>query len=369
MADLGPNPAPLIELIWALYRQQSLRVCAVYLLTYGRGVHWLQQEMLAPGAALDQLQAVVDPAILPREAIHLRQVMVDGEPSEDELLPGHAAAWSAARWRLCGEAIAAAGALPVIFGLIGGRRRTQTAVLPAMFPLLARPQDRCLDVRVSDPRVEGGTGFFFPEQPQQRVRSNTGGGSIEARSVAVWLIEVPLPRLRALLPEKALSDWSSALHASQEAVEAAQLPRLRLDMMAGRAWVNDAPMPLSPSQLVWYATLAEARQRGEGWVAVSDRSALTAVFLRIDERTSWDEKLQTSLIFEKMRRGHANKLDTEDLGPLRARTIRMVQRFSDPLPQGHLLIPQKQAWGKGGKVSYQRLPLPGSQVEIHWPAP
>ena len=54
-ADLGPNPAPLCELVWALHRQRGMRVRAIHLVVNARTLGWLHAEFLGPHGALGPL--------------------------------------------------------------------------------------------------------------------------------------------------------------------------------------------------------------------------------------------------------------------------------------------------------------------------
>jgi CRISPR-associated protein (TIGR02584 family) len=268
VGDLGPNPAPLAEALWALARHHDLRVRAAFLLTFERGARYLDREFLAPGAALDQLHGALGADVLPRGAVHLHRAHdVDGDALDDDSLPPHALAWNEARWRTALAALTAAGDDPVIFALLGGRRRSMSALDAVVFQMLARPQDRLLDVRVSDPRVEGGSGFFFPEQRVRYVKGRDGA-MIDARSVAVRLVDLPVPKLRRLLGERPPATYAEALARTDVAVERTP-PMLTIDLAARTARVGEHPLALTSRHLAWYATLALCRGATTGDGAVS----------------------------------------------------------------------------------------------------
>ncbi|MFT5586756.1 MAG: hypothetical protein ACI9VR_004358 [Cognaticolwellia sp.] len=72
-----------------------------------------------------------------------------------------------------------------------------------VFTLLARPQDHCIDVRVSDPRMEGAkAGFFLPDRPGPCHDREI---EIDPRQVEVLLVELRLPVLRSLLRAEELT--------------------------------------------------------------------------------------------------------------------------------------------------------------------
>src|SRR5690606_27881582 len=118
---------------------------------------------------------------------------------------------------------------------------------------LARGGDHCLDVRVTDRRAEGGSGFFFPEQPWQALHSRRGEPFLAAQ-VGIRVVEVALPRLRGLVPPAHRVSYASALAAGQAALDVAALPELRVDVDLGHAHLNGAKLPLSAAELVWLAT-------------------------------------------------------------------------------------------------------------------
>ena len=243
---LGPNPAPLAEMIWALARQRGLRIEALYIVVDSEGELFLRSEFLSRGAALDGL---IDCLGLPfdRTQIHCRVVTRPDDSPLDNENPEHADRYNAAIWEAARAAVAHAGNRPVVFGLVAERQRTMTAMSTMAFQLLARRQDACIDVRVTDRRAEGGSGFFYPEQQRQTLTSPSGFPFIAA-DVQVRLIDVQLPRLHGLLSEAALHTYAAALSAGQAAVDAAEPPYLLVDLATGKASVNGEVLPLSSSE-------------------------------------------------------------------------------------------------------------------------
>ncbi len=370
VAELGPNPAPLAELIWALHRQRSQRVCAVFLLVTPRTLAWFQREFLAPGGALDQLQQVLGRDLLSADSIHTEAVEDGGTLLRDDA--HHTARWNDARWRLYRRAIQAAGARPVIFGLIGGSHRTRAATTAVMFQLLARPQDCCLDVRVDNDAIKGGTGFYFPEQPDRplRIRSPMRGGQprsvlVEPASVTVRLVPLELPLLRGLLPPQARESWGEALTATQVALRQAERPRLDIDLVAERATVNGTQvLPLSLSQLIWLAALAWSRKQGTGWIDAADHRALRQVLQHVQPGAVWIPRRHNKAL-RGLRADPAHVPDEGSMRTLRAQTRSALRKASQPLPHGSLLVPEiRSQWHDGAKETAQRLPLEGERIGL-----
>jgi hypothetical protein len=157
-SELGPNPAPITELIWALRVQRGLRVRRLYLLTNDRGEQYLHElhealgllrQVFGEAPSLAPLRFAVDGA---------------GQRVEGDISPSESAAWMRARWDNLRRAIDDAGEAPVVFAIASNRERS--VLTTGMYTLLARPGDLCLDVRVSEPRVKGARAhFYFPDQP------------------------------------------------------------------------------------------------------------------------------------------------------------------------------------------------------------
>lgn len=373
VAELGPNPAPLAELIWALFRQRAMRVRAVFLLVNPRTHAWFRREFLSRGGALDQLRQVLGAELLPDDCIHTEAVEDGGTLLRDD--EHHTARWNEARWRLYRRAIEAAGECPVIFGLIGGSHRTRAATTAVMFQLLARPQDRCLDVRVDNDAVKGGTGFYFPEQPDrplgvmlQARGSRPRHVVIEPASVTVRLVPLELPRLRGLLPPQARDSWGEALSATQVALRQAERPRLHIDLLAETATVNGTHLlPLSLSQLCWLAALAWARQQGgEGWVDAADHTPLRHVLERVQPGIPWVARRHNKAL-RGLRSDPTHDPDEASMRTLRAQTRTALRRGVESLPHGRLLVPElRSRWQDGAKQTAQRLPLEGERIRIRF---
>jgi CRISPR-associated protein (TIGR02584 family) len=368
-APLGPNPAPLTELLWALARQEGLRVATVDLVVTAEAAFYLQDEVLGPRGALAQLREVLGDAAPAPEAVWLHDARdVEGLPLEDDRSPEDAARYRAAVWAGARAALARAGEDPLVFGFIAGRRRTMTVLQAAVFQLLARPQDRAYDVRVSDPRVEGGTGFFFPEQPQRHIRAP--GWTVDARAVAVHLVPVELPRLGHLVSQANLHSYEAALQAGQAAVDAAAPPEVVVDLVEGELWVDGALVPITGAKLVWFAILAAARQTGDGWVTWNEAPEVAQVARAVMTSGWWSsiraESLRTFLTAKAA--GEVGAIEAVEDALRRQRVDFRKALDAAASASGHrqhLSLEESRAPGSQWRA---RLRLPGERVVIRWSA-
>jgi CRISPR-associated protein (TIGR02584 family) len=367
---LGPNPAPLAELLWALARHHQRLVVEAHVVVAQRGAIYLEGELLVPGGPLDQLVALLGEELAHGPTLHVhRALLPDGSPLADDEDPDHADAYQAAVWNAAVAARQAAGDRPVVFALAAGRRRTMVAMLTMAYQMLARPQDVCLDVRVDDPRAEGGSGFFFPEQTPALVVGPRG--ELDAREVEVRLVPVSLPRLRGLLRDGDMTTAQKALSAAQQAVDRAGFPLLRVDLEGGTCSVNGKPVGLGVSQFLWYATLAIERRRGDGWTP-ADNPTLRAL-LGAKPTPSWLQVESLPEHFRFARRGeNADLGNNPALRTLRSKTHDAVEAFAmTQFPShGHLLVPVTQTRPKGtpkGTPHRQRIELPAQSIELHDP--
>jgi CRISPR-associated protein (TIGR02584 family) len=370
-AALGPNPAPLTELLWALAHERRQGVRALFLVVDHAGLDYLQHEVLAPGAALDELQDVLGRVAVGAglHDLHIETRLVQGQggaPLDDED-PAHADRYNAAVWEQARAATVAAGDGTVVFALTAGRRRTMTAMSTMAFQLLARAQDVCVDVRVSDPRAEGGSGFFFPTQRAQALTSRAGVPFL-ANHVRVQLVDVVLPRLRGLLGDHELASYSGALAAGQAAVDAASPPQLVVDLVAGEVRVDGTRVPFSTSEFAWFAALALARRRGDGRIETHDFTTLRQIMTRPDKCT-WVSLVSDPLsaVLASAKGGLVDDTDLAlDLAKLKANTRKRMQtwcRAHRPAWEP-LLVPliTKRHHPDTGLTYFQQLPLAGGHV-------
>jgi CRISPR-associated protein (TIGR02584 family) len=346
--DLGPNPAPVVELVWALYSHRGLRTTSLHLVTNDHALRWFHE--LEDG--LGQLEQVVG---------WKPEISVHEPPVEDERTPEESVAWNEVRWTCATEAIAAAADRPVVFGLFAGRRRSMTAGVAQTYQLLARADDLLVDVRVSDRRVEGATGFYFPEQPEPTWRDD-----VDPRTVDVVVAELAAPRLGDRLSDAARASWRTAMAALGTEVPGEPLPTITIAVPTAEGpivHVNGQRLPLTPALATWYLALALARRRGDGWVATDDLSALESALHHVQTllgQAWWhpDTRLFSSIAtgdWEVERAGALKKLRSD----LRAR----VNSFGtkQAISGLHLFRPSKRTGHHSGD---QRIALDPTRIHI-----
>ncbi len=347
MGDLGPNPAPVVELAWALHARWGWRARRLHLVADARAKRWFHE--LDDG--LGQLERVV--GWRPEVAVH-------DPPEVPEADPVASVAWHETRWACASEAIAAAGEAPVVFGLFAGRVRAMTAGVALLYAMIARPGDRLVDVRVTDRRVEGATGFYFPEQPEP-----TWNG-VDPRGVDVVLAELAAPSARSRIPAVALGSWRAAAAALGFAVPGAEPPILAFAVPSRKgpvATLDGAPVPLSPALATWYLALALARRAGDGWVAADDLAPLRAALDHVRDRCGqpvWHP--DTPLFKAIVAKAPLEDID-EALRKLRRDLRHRLRTWCAAHGVAHadLVVPRlRRRWGGGD----QRLALPPSRIRI-----
>jgi len=250
VAPLGPNPAALTELLWQLHHDGEGVGRLSVVLESERAEHWWRVE---GEAAYEELLGCC-PGLPLRADLDL--VLVDAP--EDQ-----AAAFGEAFFQALRRA--QRGQDPVLVALSGGRWRGCTALTSTAFQLLARRQDRLVDVRVDTPAAEGGSGFFFPDQARQQLTGTVQGQArpFLARDVRVLLEPVPVARLRAFLDRSDLVAFSRALDASDRALRAAEPPRITLDLLKGSLVVAGRPVALPPTCYPLFAWVAVMTRAGK----------------------------------------------------------------------------------------------------------
>lgn len=359
LAPLGPNPAALVELVWWLRRVRGLSTDAVHVVVDAEARAYLRSEVLAPDTAFDALRAELGGHV--PELVHEHLVTdATGALLYDDASPEAAERYRDAVWNAALQATHEAGERPVFFGLCGGRRRTLTAMATTAYQWLARAGDVCVDVRVTDRRAEGGSGFFFPEQPWQLLVSRRGETFL-AREVGVQVVEVALPRLRGLVPPKHLTSYASALAAGQSALDEAALPQLEVDLAYGGALVDAKKLPLSASELVWLGALAYARVEGLEWLSVRG----SEVFERVLRSCGGidDEIRHTTL--RALRAGATIDDHTEPLAKLRADLTRKLRGWTAEHGHARWLVPESKRHRTGPeRGAWMRLPLPPERITV-----
>ena len=349
----GGNPAPLVGMLWALHRQWDVAVSEVHLVLYDNSRRYVEAELLDGADPLEQLRVALgmDAQI---EVIQHIVTTRDHHVLEDDISSDHAVAFMESLWSVVRD-LQERVSHPIIFALVGGRRRTLTVDMATAFQLLARPEDRLVDVRLEPKYADNPlTGFFFPEQRSPSEVFDREGKPVPAADVVVTPVDVRVPRLLYLLRRDDLSTFSGALEAGEDALEKGPLPRFVVDIISRKVWVGDYAIRLSYDQMVWYVTLVVARLRSddhEGWVEVGDISLL----VKIEEacRRLWSlepHELSDAYDFSPASDGQR----PGRLAPIRSRLRRKLRDALRGHPYRALVVPELRVTN-GRKVSLERI--------------
>ena len=355
----GGNPAPLVGMLWALHRQWDVSVTEVHLVLYENSRRYVERELLGGAEPMEQLRIALGMEAQVEVIQHIVRTRED-QVLVDDISSDHAAAFMESLWGVVRD-LQEHAPFPLIFALVGGRRRTLTVDMATAFQLLNRPRDRLVDVRL-EPKYadEPRTGFFFPEQRSPSEVYDREGNHVLASDVVVTPVDVRVPRLRRLLRRDDLTTFSGALEAGEEALEKGPFPNVVIDITNRKLCVGDYEIRLSYDQMVWYATLAVARLRGddnEGWVQVGDLSLLAKV----------EEVCRRLWSFEPHELSDAydfNPASDEDrpgrLAPIRSRLRKKVRDALRGHPHRTLVVPELLVTNSR-KVSRERI-----AVEAEW---
>ena len=342
----GGNPAPLVTLAWALYRE-GLRATEIHAVLYGSAQQWLRRELHGGVQPLAQLREALGDATL-AEVMEHPALRADGSTVEDDAAAEDGDTYRETAWRV-------ARALqddptPIVFALVSGRRRTLVADQVVAFQLLARPQDRLVELRLS-PReaIEPTSGFCFPTQrTPARVQRYDRPDPIGAVEVRVELVDLRVPRLRRLLPATALDTYAAALAAGEAAIASGGGARPRVDLSQRTVAVGGTLARLSHDQMIWYAALAVAhRLRPDGRLAPDDDALLEAVCAAALRVWFWEpHELSDGWTFGALAYDDRMKLRA----PLRSRCRKDVNDAFTGHPWRPLVVPALHTSRAGGVV-------------------
>ena len=360
VAAPGGNPAPLVALIWALHQQWELRVEAVHLVLYENSRRYVESELLGGYEPLEDLRrALGDPDLA--EVVQHLVTAADEQIVEDDVDFDHQALFMESLWSVVRQT-QEESTEPVIFSLVGGRRRTLTVDMATAFQLLARPEDRLVDVRL-DPKYadDPSTAFYFPQQRNPCAVRDRSGDLVPASEIQVLPVDVRVPRLRHLLVQDDLKTFTGALEAGEAALENGPTPRLVVDVEERQVRVGDHIIGISYDQMVWYATLAVARKRyGEGWVAIDETELLSTVESAC--RAIWcidPHKLSDAYDF----RPEADDDRHQRLAPIRSRLRAKMVKSLKGHPHRALVVPW-QRFAEGRTKSMERIEIEPESIVI-----
>jgi hypothetical protein len=327
--------------------------------TTPEGQHWLEREVLRAGRALDELRRALGRTGRPR--IHVDVLAIDDADEPD------GRTWREGMWGAARQAVSAAGESSVVFGLIAGRRRTMTAMATVTAQLLARPQDICVDVRVSTRKAEGGSGFYFPEQMRRWIDGPYG--AFDAREVEVQLVDVPVPRLAGLIPVGGLKTWESALAAGQKTIDALRPPRVEvlLPDPKPRVTVDGVVLPLAGAKLLVFLSLVFQRQRThEGWVVSGDETVIRTLVQPLSAY-AWSDAVTAQAWKHLLGQGDGEVFDINDLSKARSdlrRAMKLWCQKTAPTLERWLVPEVSTKHSDGAKQTSQRLALPPEYLTV-----
>lgn len=374
---MGSNPALLVAMVWALERKQDLRVAEAYLVLVDKGAHYLETELLPQGKGLDALHEVMGPNGLPREHLYVRTATLpDGSAVNDELSEDDAKAYQDQVLEVAKEAIARAGERPVVFALLAGRRRTMTVMASMVAQFLARPQDRLMDLRI-EPRGADVPGcFFFPDQKDARA-FEVNGELLLPSDVDVSLVDVRVPRLRALLfSEREPRSYRELLELGEEAADSAAYPlslevRIVSDKKKRGAFLYDPKtqqitcISRSDPQLLYLASLIEGRKlRKDGFVPVGNVQSEDTPFAELVRSIPWAKGCSAQSIenfFKPLESESDVAIANQRLEEMRSKTRRMLDEVAKAGGRRYRKLKPARKKSPDGK-SLWRLPLRDAKV-------
>ena len=335
-APMGSNPALLVTMAWALHRRE-LKVVEAHVVVADRGQRYVDEELLPEGGALSQLHEILGPGVLPRDRLRIDLAKLpDGSAVKEELTGEHERAYQNAVAREAGHTIASAGERPVIFGLIGGRRRSMTIMAGVVAQLLARPEDHVFDLHIEPRGADVPNRFFFPEQSNQES-FYVGDIMLKAADVEAKAVPVEIPRLAALLTGKASKPYPELLQAAQKAIDEANPIRLEVSLANGSrgAFVRNKStdkveeIDLSDAELLFLASLVKARKvEPDGWVPIPVIEDQKSYFAKIVKAVSWANGCQSHAVqwfVEDAWQKASAKNTTDSLKNLRHETKRKIE--------------------------------------------
>ena len=356
LAAPGGNPAPLAALVWALH-EQGVRVARLEVVLYRSAHGYFATEFQSEGGPYAQLQEALGEGAVGSVVPTIVRGR-GGEPLEDDVHVDDHLLFAGTVWELARKLTR--GRLPVVFALVGGRRRTLTVDMATTFQLLARSQDRLVDLRLHPKYADDpGTGFAFPAQTSPcGVPAGYGQGPVlAAADVKVDLIDLLVPRLGQALSEDDKRTFQTALAAGERAARVGGAPRLQVDVLHSLVHFGHTTVGLSRSELVWFLALVLARlNSSDGWVDADGAGFLEqavdqclAVWMAPPKEVSGGFDFRS----EVAERAHK-------LGPIRSKARKRLNAALRGHPHRDLIVPQKSK----GKERRERILLPAELIEV-----
>ncbi len=187
---------------------------------------------------------------------------------------------------------------------IAGGRKTMGYYLGYALSLYGRPQDRLSHVLVSEP-FETNREFYYPTPYDHPIHVKRGDKevTVDARIARVELADIPFVRLREGLPERLRRGQAGYSQVVAIANRGQEPPRLLLNVLQRRVWVDDEPLSLGATEFVFLLWLAERAQRDEAatdWSTPDMAAEFLAVAARVLNTLSSDyERIENALDWRK----------------------------------------------------------------------
>jgi CRISPR-associated protein (TIGR02584 family) len=231
---------------------------------------------------------------------------------------------------------------------IAGGRKSLGALAALALSLFGRAQDAMSHVLVNE-AFTGHPAFFFPPR-EPRSLLGTDGRVHSTAEALVSLVEIPFPRLRAVLPPAAFRavDFRSAMDAAQRGIET---PLLTVDLDNAAACWGEEPLHLPPALLALLAALAvDALAQGTGLNRCSTpQSALLPLYAR----------LARPAFVERAERVWGEPIEPERMEQLVSRLNKLV-RLAGVSKSGDMIVLRE---GERAHARY-RLALPAARIVL-----
>jgi CRISPR-associated protein (TIGR02584 family) len=231
---------------------------------------------------------------------------------------------------------------------IAGGRKSLGALAALALSVFGRAQDAMSHVLVNGPFVSHPAFFFPPREPRSLL--GTDGRVHSTAEALVSLVEIPFPRLRAVLPPAAFRaiDFRSAMDAAQRGIEA---PMLTVDLDQAAARWGDRPLRLPPAIFALLSALAiDALEGGKGLDRCSTpQSALLPLYARLAPMARVD----------RAREVWGEPIEPEHMEQLVSRLNKLVRLAG--VPKGGDMIVLRE--GERAHARY-RLALPAARIVL-----
>ncbi|MFP4003839.1 MAG: CRISPR-associated ring nuclease Csm6, partial [Alphaproteobacteria bacterium] len=254
LVSTGLSPQVVTETLWALAcrRPEPWLPDRLHILTTAEGARRAKAALLDPDDG--QIAALARDYGQPKlaaltDACHTHIIVANGRPVEDVDSPGAHAAIANLAVRLIRDLTRDNGS--TLHVSLAGGRKTVGVLLALAMSLFGRDRDRLSHVLVGDSFVSHPSFFYPPPEPGTMIRDRNDR-LVDPAGARVRLVEIPFPRLRAVLPQAAFerSGFADVVAAAQEGVEP---PPCEIDLARRELRLAGRSVRVPPAQLAWAA--------------------------------------------------------------------------------------------------------------------